>query len=385
LRKFLFLLFLIYATNLPATTYYVATTGSDSNDCGSSSPCATINYAVGLTHPGDTVVVEPGTYVQTVTVYGSGTSSAPIIIKSKTHWGAVIAPTSGQESKNFGFIWNNIGSYIRIQDFWMSGSPDGTANTGIKLQPPGSGSQVLRSKINHIGNSVPCSGGAAIISGQTNAVIDSNFVYDMGPKTTFCSLQQGIYVNDGNGVSVTNNLVVGCRYCVAIQLNGEQATSANFQSSENISNNTIVNVAGGIFIVCKPAPHNPSPTCNNNNLNNNIMVDISQYGFLAGYETGAKWGSHNLFLNESQYNVPANTWNDQGFWNSIPRPSTSSWIRSNPLFVNNTDNQNGNYHLQSTSPVIDKGTTLGMPNHDFDGNSRPDAARTLPDIGAYEF
>src|SRR5215831_5215150 len=68
LRKSLFLLFLIYAANLPATTYYVAKTGSDSNDCGSSSPCATINHAVGLTNPGDTVVVERGIYAQTVTV-----------------------------------------------------------------------------------------------------------------------------------------------------------------------------------------------------------------------------------------------------------------------------------------------------------------------------
>jgi len=381
LRKFLFLLFLIYATNLPATTYYVATSGSDSNDCGSFSPCATINHAVGLTHPGDTVVVEPGTYVQTVTVNVSGTSSAPITIESQTHWGAVIAPTSAQESKNFGFIWNNGGSYIRIKDFWMRGSPDGTANTGIKLQSSGTGSQIFRTKINHIGNACP-GGGGGILSAQNNAVIAANFIYDMGPTTPGCNLQQGIYLNDGNGQKVNNNLLVrGC--CVGIQVVSGQAR--NFPSSQNVTNNTIVNFNADVLIVCKSTTNNPNPTCDNNQLNNNITVD-SPYGFLAGVETGSTWGSNNTFLNESQFNLThRNSWNYLGFFNSIPKPSMTTWITSNPLFVNNTHNQNGNYHLQSSSPVIDKGTKLGMPNQDFDGNSRPDVARTNPDIGAYEF
>ena len=51
---------------------------------------------------------------------------------------------------------------------------------------------------------------------------------------------------------------------------------------------------------------------------------------------------------------------------------------SSSSFVASTD-----FHLQSTSPLIDAGTASGAPDHDFDGNVRPSGAGF--DIGAYEF
>jgi len=50
----------------------------------------------------------------------------------------------------------------------------------------------------------------------------------------------------------------------------------------------------------------------------------------------------------------------------------------NPLFVNEA---NSDYHLQSQSPCVDKGTDMGVTD-DFDGRSRPQGAGF--DIGAYE-
>ncbi len=45
----------------------------------------------------------------------------------------------------------------------------------------------------------------------------------------------------------------------------------------------------------------------------------------------------------------------------------------------------GDYHLVSTSPCLDHGTsTMGAPDHDADSNPRPDATAKLWDIGAYE-
>jgi hypothetical protein len=40
------------------------------------------------------------------------------------------------------------------------------------------------------------------------------------------------------------------------------------------------------------------------------------------------------------------------------------------------------FHLQSTSPAIDKGTTISTIGTDFDGNVRPQGAAF--DIGAFE-
>jgi len=45
-----------------ATTRYVATTGSDTGDCTSSSPCRTIQYAVNQSSSGDKILVAQGTY-----------------------------------------------------------------------------------------------------------------------------------------------------------------------------------------------------------------------------------------------------------------------------------------------------------------------------------
>ena len=45
-----------------ATTYYVATNGKDSQTGTSSKPWLTISHADKVVQPGDTVIVEPGTY-----------------------------------------------------------------------------------------------------------------------------------------------------------------------------------------------------------------------------------------------------------------------------------------------------------------------------------
>ena len=53
-------------------------------------------------------------------------------------------------------------------------------------------------------------------------------------------------------------------------------------------------------------------------------------------------------------------------------------IGSDPLFVSAP----GDLHLQSSSPCIDTGTASGAPDHDLDGNERPQGSGY--DMGAYE-
>jgi len=52
-------------------------------------------------------------------------------------------------------------------------------------------------------------------------------------------------------------------------------------------------------------------------------------------------------------------------------------IRQDPLFAGS-----GNYHLQTSSPCIDTGTSLGAPSDDLEGTARPQGSGY--DMGAYE-
>jgi uncharacterized repeat protein (TIGR02543 family) len=74
------LLISLFTTNGMATTYYVATTGSNSNDgLSTSTPFATIPYALTkATTPGDIIYVRAGTYAytSTISISKTGTSTA---------------------------------------------------------------------------------------------------------------------------------------------------------------------------------------------------------------------------------------------------------------------------------------------------------------------
>ncbi|HBS53473.1 MAG TPA: hypothetical protein DD806_05705, partial [Flavobacterium sp.] len=69
MKKFLLLLFVVASYTMNAqSTFYVATTGSNSNSGTSSSPFLTIQKAVDVASNGDTILVSPGTYSSNVSV-----------------------------------------------------------------------------------------------------------------------------------------------------------------------------------------------------------------------------------------------------------------------------------------------------------------------------
>ena len=63
------------------STYYVATSGSDTNTGSLDHPFRTIQRAANLVEPGDTVLIRGGTYRETVKPASSGTRAAPIVFK----------------------------------------------------------------------------------------------------------------------------------------------------------------------------------------------------------------------------------------------------------------------------------------------------------------
>jgi hypothetical protein len=58
-------------------------------------------------------------------------------------------------------------------------------------------------------------------------------------------------------------------------------------------------------------------------------------------------------------------------------------VSSEPLMVNYQPNGSGDYRLLSSSPAIDRGTSVKAPTIDYAGVARPRGAAI--DIGAYEY
>ena len=75
-----------------ATSYYVATTGSDSNAGTSSAPFKTIQKCLNVVRPGDQCNINTGTYNEALSLVTSGSSTAPITVQSS---GGLVTINSG--------------------------------------------------------------------------------------------------------------------------------------------------------------------------------------------------------------------------------------------------------------------------------------------------
>ena len=113
---------LLVAALLPAygTEYFVSPAGADSA-AGKDihQPLLTIQHAVDLTKPGDSVTVLDGVYKEGVLVNHSGAQGAPIVIRSLHHWGAkMITPEAAKPNSFKVGDENSIGvAYITICGF----------------------------------------------------------------------------------------------------------------------------------------------------------------------------------------------------------------------------------------------------------------------------
>ena len=127
-----------YMPKLLGATWYVATTGDDVDDCATTStPCATINGAIGKAPAGDTIMVASGTYT------GSGTQVV-LVNKSVTlsgGWNASFTLQSGastidgQNSRQGIYVNNNsvttsLDRFIITQGFSSSDNGGGINNYG---------------------------------------------------------------------------------------------------------------------------------------------------------------------------------------------------------------------------------------------------------------
>jgi len=357
LSPILLLLGLLYGS-AEATTWYVATTGNDTNPCTVGSPCLTIEYVYeNKISAGDTLLVQPGTYTGggRHNGYGrarlakAGTAGSPITIKSVTRGGAIL---DGGADVNMPYYFFLEGASYNIIDGFVITN---TYRCGIS-QWGGQSNQFINNEIHHVGTGFvgvgDCGAGIWEDPASNGNYIGNNYIHHCPSHALYLT---------GDNTTVFNNLVTH-NGMFGLQMSGNIGVATNMKVYNNVFAS---NARSGIVIWLAHANHE---------IKNNIFYQNLEAGISLWDSTGSGIIIDN---NVSYGNVQGDLIIGGGATISY---TATNWLHSDPLFVNAAALD---FHLQSGSPAINTGLTLSAVTTDYDGFARPQGAAY--DIGAYEF
>ena len=391
-----------------ATTYFVATSGSNSNPGTESKPWRTVAHAVDTMIAGDTTYVRGGTYnegmirfrrsgAQTaqikllnypgetpiINIVGAGPSSPNmIVIEGPSATSAIGWLTiQGFEIRGgwCGIKWYNLHN-SQIRNNWIHDS----VTQGI-LGGGGHHNIIDRNIINHTGQFALCAA--------------------LGGAQAPCDLQHGIYAH-GDSYIITNNLIYD-NLAFGIQHNGSPSSyfnatkhpSPDFAEAKNwiIANNTIA------YNNNKGAITEWGDRTTNARIENNIFYEnaVTRNSIPQGIEWVSAGGTTNIQIRNNLFygsGSGATVGIGPGAVEGVNYKQSHNVINTlNPKFVDApaTLPPSPNFALTSGSPAIDKGLSpeqssdgdksllFTLTRIDFNGTARPQGP--APDIGAYEY
>ena len=425
-------LVLTVASSAFAATYYVATNGDDGWPGTQAQPWRTIQHAVDTIAPGDTIIVKPGAYAG-CRIELSGTSGAPKTLMAETV-GAVTLNALGPTARHNGIL--EVENYDAAVSYWVI---DGFVIDGInktyRCYDSRSTYDKMNSNITARNLTVYGAYMTGIFSAFTNYALIENC-------TSYSNGEHGIYVNNScdNGIVRGNvmysNTSLGCHMNGDLSMGGDGIMSGwlleknmSFNNGSNgfdadgvetttwknnlvydnasksihltcadggcnprydsILNNTCVNKAGSYYVINffkGKGSAGKRPGGNNNTVKNNILYHYETANQMRGSIMGITSWMPTL---QSDYNVVVDRFavddNKTRYTLAQWRATWSKDLNStlcldvNALFV---DPANKNFHLKSTSPAVNAGTTLAGVTDDLEGTSRPQG--TAYDCGCYE-
>ncbi len=193
-----------FIPNLVGASWYVATTGNDSNSCSSAgSPCATINGAIDKAAAGDTVFVATGTYME------GGVDDVVFIVKNIIVSGGWSADFSAQNGMSVidgngikrGFKIDDAATMVRVDQFIVQ---NGYGYGGGRIYNRGN---LILNNSSIISNTTICSGCASYWGGGVfnagNLIVNNSTI----SANTAGASGGGIY-NTSVGTLVLNNTTV---------------------------------------------------------------------------------------------------------------------------------------------------------------------------------
>lgn len=374
------------------TTYYVATTGLDTNDGLSvGSPFLSISKGASVVAAGDTITVADGNYKAAIYIHTSagaavanGTAANPITLKATNRLGAVIiigdnsTDTSGNHAaleirRDYwivdGFLLDSSAGYAGA-DSTTWNSPGLEWFFGIYLT--GSNNIAQYNTVKNLCRSVAAtaSGGGGISSeyfyGGNDNTIRYNKIYKIGDIAGNNKVH-GIYIQ--SRANAYGNLVAkAASDCI---------TSWHAADQLSIYNNTCVGAIEGSGILIGSGDAGAvAGGVTNSEVFNNICYDCD-----IGISEEGTIGSGNRFVNNCAFANSATAFTMLG------TDTQSSAVTSSPLFVNYVDDGTGDYNLSAGSACINGGVAsvsgVDAPTVDIAGTTRPVSATW--DIGALEF
>jgi parallel beta-helix repeat protein len=366
--------------------YYVSTAGSDSN-AGTSTATAFLSISKGasVAAPGDIITVLSGNYQGSIYLdwtYPSGTSAAPITLRSVTPFAAKIRALAAPAvaGGNFAALEVRPDNWV-IDGFEITGE-DGYTNTAD-------------TSWNYSISTEWCIG---VYANGTNILTKNCYIHDLA-RGTVAAAHGGAAIKGGPefggsvqkahyntifriGSTGTGNTVHGIRLdataCEAVgnlvgNVSGACVRLSGAATSAVVANNTIFTARVGLEWG-QSGVYAVFPWLSGTLAFNNIIQDCS-----IGVLDSGNIGPGNI----ANTNL---TWNCTTPYNLASSTATNR-LSFTPTFVNYISTGNGNYHLSAGSSAIGAGITslsgVAAPVTDIDGNARPVGGSF--DLGAYEY
>lgn len=379
-----------------AATYYVATTGSNSNTCvqaqNAATPKQTIPAGIGCLVSGDTLMVKAGTYSgQEISNPPGGSAIAYTIVRNFPGDRPKIT-LANQFDRGFYVTRGSASSYIEVRGFEFDGVFDGAKVHGDDTIGYPHHIRFIDNKVHHTVNtgmliaskSDGTDGGDHLIQGNefyqigigTPGYHGMNTIYNTGNRTI---VEDNVFHNSVNGVTIYTgstpvyDVIVRRNVCYdmfrsnidtwQVGANGGWCIGAAQTGGRHQIYNNIVYRSGSESSFVGIAALN---SVNDVKIFNNTIYNILNAG-AAGIRISS---STNIQVrNNIAYLAGVN----------ILGGTQSNNFTSNPSFV---DPANGNFRLQSGSAARDTGMTVTEVTHDFERTLRPQGASY--DIGAFE-
>jgi hypothetical protein len=382
--KTLLIILLFFSLSLRATTYYVATNGSDSNNGSSGSEWLTLQHAADNISAGDIVIVRDGTYVSTadmmVVLYSGGNGESPVIFRSEHKYGAVL---NGDNVSDFCFsLWYGV-SYLKFLDFeirnflWAGFDINHSGYTNSYIEISGC-------KIHDIGR-VADNGdygrdGIYITHGCSYINIARNLFYNIGRTSSdnYMNKDHAIYTGEITGgvyahhISIVYNVIYNC--------SGVGITTGS--NDDLIANNIVAwsnyNAFGGSASLAIDL------SVTGLTLANNIfLLDSNDESFAIWTEANPTYSGWSI-KNNIVYGARMNCYTNAGTIAAMDGGNYGQTDCENsevdPLLVSAIRGSTPDFHLTANSVAINSGADVGL-TYDYVGRS----LIGLPDIGAYEY